>query len=92
MSYCFRGDAPPCARADCSWILFPIDAIYLLTRYIASSPQGVCWSKTQDALEGKHETVDPSSPRALMRARVAELRIDIHLTENFVVFNRKFSK
>ena len=42
MSDCFRGDAPPRARADCLRILFLIDAIHLLTRYIASSPQGVC--------------------------------------------------
>ena len=42
MPDCFRGDAPPRAWADCLRILFLTDAIYLLTRYIASSPQGVC--------------------------------------------------
>ena len=41
----FRDDAPPRAWADCLRILFPIDAIYLLTRYIASSPQGFCRPK-----------------------------------------------
>jgi len=62
MPDCFRGDAPPRARADCLQILFLIDAIYLLTRYIASSPQGVCWPNIRDAPEGKNQTADPSSP------------------------------
>ena len=43
------------------WSMFFIDAIYSLTRYIASSPQGVCRPKIRDAPEEKYETVDPSS-------------------------------
>ena len=42
MPDCFQDDAPPRAWADCLRILFSIDAIYLLRRYIASRPQGVC--------------------------------------------------
>ena len=61
MPDCFQDDAPPLAWADCLRILFPIDAIYLLTRYVASSPQGVYRSKTQDAHEGLHKTANPSS-------------------------------
>ena len=55
------GGAPPRPWADFLWI-FLIGAIYSLPRCIASSPQGVHRSKTRDAPEGKHETVDPSCP------------------------------
>ena len=51
MPDCFRGGAPPQLWVDVLSI-FLIGAIYSLTRYIASSPQGVYRSKTRDAPEG----------------------------------------
>ena len=57
----FRGGATPRLRVNFLSILL-IGAIYFLPRYIASSPQGVCRSKTRDAPKGKHKTADPSSP------------------------------
>ena len=51
MPDCFQGGAPPRLRANFLSI-FLICAIYSPPRYIASSPQGVYRSKTQDAPKG----------------------------------------